>query len=55
MINLEKIKWGKCQPPLLRRPGPAPYFHSLFSDLPPSGGPNYTLLENEIFEVSHLY
>ena len=30
MINLERIKQKKCQPPLLRRPDPAPYFHPLF-------------------------
>ena len=30
MINLEKIKWEKCQSPLLRIPAPAPYFHPLF-------------------------
>ena len=30
MINLKKIKWEKCQPDLLRRPAPAPYFHALF-------------------------
>ena len=30
MINLEKIKYEKCQPLLLRRPAPAPYFYSLF-------------------------
>ena len=32
MINLEKIKQEKCQlpSPLLKRPAPAPYFHSLF-------------------------
>ena len=42
MINLEKIKQEKCQlpSPLLKRPAPAPYFHSLFkvfeSSLPPA-------------------
>ena len=57
MINLEKIKYEKCQAPLLRRPAPAPYFHHLFknfSESPPPGevikiyfptlkrgGPNY--------------
>ena len=30
MINLEKINLEKCQPPPLRRPSPAPYFHPLF-------------------------
>ena len=30
MINLEKIKYEKCQPLLLRRTAPAPYFYSLF-------------------------
>ena len=40
MINLEKIKYKKCQPStpppspqtytLLRGPAPAPYFHPLF-------------------------
>ena len=40
MINLEKIKYEKCQAPLLRRPAPAPYFHHLFknfSESPPPG------------------
>ena len=40
MINIEKIKLEKIQPPFLRRPAPAPYFHSLFlifQSLPPSG------------------
>ena len=27
MINLEKIKQGKCQSPLSKTPAPAPYFH----------------------------
>ena len=39
MINLEKIKQEKCQPPpLLRRPTPALYFHPLFLifQIPPS-------------------
>ena len=37
MINLEKIKYEKCHPPLLRRPAPAPYFHPLFKifQIPP--------------------
>ena len=26
MINLEKIKYEKCQPPFLRIPAPEPYF-----------------------------
>ena len=41
MINLEKINQKKCQPPLLRRPALALYFHPFFnfSD-PPSGGGN---------------
>ena len=30
MINLAKIKYEKCQPPLFRKPAPAPYFHPLF-------------------------
>ena len=35
MINLEKIKQEKCQPPhsspsLLRRPAPTPFFHPIF-------------------------
>ena len=30
MINLEKIKKEKCQPPFLRRPAPALYFHPFF-------------------------
>ena len=29
MVNLEKIKEEKCQPPL-RKPAPATYFHPLF-------------------------
>ena len=38
MINLEKIKYEKCQRTLLRRPAPAPYFHLLFLifQIPPS-------------------
>ena len=46
MINLEKIKNEKCQPPLLRRPAPAPYFHPLFKifQIPPSGVVNQNLL-----------
>ena len=30
MINFEKIKYEKCQLPLLRRLAPAPNFHVLF-------------------------
>ena len=30
MINFEEIKQETCQPPLLRRPNPAPYFHPIF-------------------------
>ena len=30
MINLEKIKYKKCQPPILRRPAPATFFYPLF-------------------------
>ena len=47
MINLEKIKKEKCQPPLLRGPAPAPYFHpfSLIFQIPLfSGGGNQNLL-----------
>ena len=43
IINLEKIKQEKCQPPspnppsLLRRPASAPYFHQfLIFQIPPS-------------------
>ena len=32
MINLERIKFEKFQPPLLRRSAPAPFFHPLFSN-----------------------
>ena len=47
MINLEKIKYEKCQPLLLRRPAPAPYFYSLFFifQIPlRSGGSNQNFL-----------
>ena len=40
MINLERIKLEKFQPPLLRRSAPAPFFHPLFSNFqisPPPG------------------
>ena len=30
MISFEIFKQEKCQPPLLRRPAPAPYSHPLF-------------------------
>ena len=42
MIILEEIKLEKCQPPPLRRPTPAPYFHLflIFQIPPPSGGGN---------------
>ena len=41
MINLDKIKYEKCHPPLLRRPAPAPYFHPLFKifQIPPPPSP----------------
>ena len=57
MINLEKIKQEKCQPPPpLRRATPAPYFHIL----PPpflkgveggGGGPNYVSYDLSDFPV----
>ena len=40
MINLERNKLEKFQPPLLRRSAPAPFFHPLFSNFqisPPPG------------------
>ena len=45
MINLEKVKYEKCQPPFLRRPALAPYFHRLFKifQIPPSRGANQNL------------
>ena len=47
MINFEKIKYEKCQLPLLRRLAPAPNFHVLFKFFrfpPPSTGGNQDLL-----------
>ena len=40
MINLERNKLEKFQPPLLRRSAPAPFFNPLFSNFqisPPPG------------------
>ena len=56
MINVEKSKKGKCQPPpstpILRRPAPTPYYHPLFKlfHIRPSGGGNQGLLPSPTFK-----
>ena len=50
MINLERNKLEKFQPPLLRRSAPAPFFHPLFSNFPTSWGGNQNLLPPPSFK-----
>ena len=44
MKKLKKIKEEKCQPPLLRRPAPVPYFHPLSPPQGKGGGGSRNLL-----------